>query len=733
MRRGKWLFHHDPYREQSPVFQVKNNPVRITAALEVGLYPQIQVLVGDNPDAPGAVWVDWRKNNQELRLGTDEATQTIIASAGWYRLDTDDLIGSQSMVWVEDEEGTLDRIVTPMTMLRPACSASAQPPIMDPIDVDCARLYALLQSDSLQGGRWYRLTGVEPLQLDGQPFVVYLQAVDSSNIEWAGWLECEPFTQDGRLWPCHLVWQPASFGGPRCWLEWVHDLRNRNILRGLNTISAWPFSNGWWLVNNVEYTDLTFLTPEARTNSIVAGNQIFAGRLELDAGAYVYFNQLDRAIIRLEQAYGDTGQLQDCTITQFSTVRASGLSILTGVFARRADINTYFSPTTVDAPVTRLLHFHDSFISFGRVTINGNAYNGRGADVSGLRVEGDSTFFADEGSAYVGFSPTIKGVELKGNSTFYARYFGFVENVRVHDQSFVDLNGVFQANYGIYGQEVIDTEVLGRSTLVVSNTVNGPYYPIVWRLSVSNESSVAAIDCWQLGINNVEVKNRSHVEIDGVGATFFPVGINSSTIADESRLLFRPGSWRLIFNMRACHFFGGQLLPSGITFSTCSFDRVTNIDSEIRYDSAAATLSEVEVTRKGYLFLARGRIFVRETAVDASNVRLVSSLNLADHLRVERTSVSDNASLIAQHAADTGSVFSIRGLTVSSGADLSLDTQVNSGLADLLDSSFTSGAIHNISFAGPAAKTVEGLYSHGVVVHGSVWTANFTGANTRNF
>jgi hypothetical protein len=249
MKRGRWLYHPDQYRPQNPVFQVKKAAVRVTAYIEGG-EPRFQLLVGDNPDDPTAKWVDVRLNSDDMRLtpptgSANPVTQAVFAEAGWYRLDVSGLAGTQSMVWAEDEEGTLDDTIKPVHLIRPGCGGGdTPPPITDPIPVTCAEVHALLNSGGLQPGAWYALSDVSPTIATGQ--VVYLRAMGPAQLSQSGWFYGPGLTDvssGNQLWP--VVVQDV------CTMIELWDTFLNNRVVGSAAIAAWLWGFPWLTDNTV--------------------------------------------------------------------------------------------------------------------------------------------------------------------------------------------------------------------------------------------------------------------------------------------------------------------------------------------------------------------------------------------------------------------------------------------------------------------------------------------------
>lgn len=288
MRLGRWLYHHDQYKPQTPVFQVKKAAVRLTAWLPDGVEPAIQILVGDNPDDPGAYWTDWRMNGAAITLGNPYATQLVIAQPGWYRVETDDLLtyGGPAFVWAEDEEGTLDDNAIPVHMIRPSCSGSTgtQPPIQDPIVLTCEELVNQIASSSLIPGQWYAVTNSSPL-IDPGGQIVLLQAMASDRINRSGAFVSPNLTSAYAPWPVTV--------NETCQMLFLHDVRpaRNNRIYSPITIGQWNYraTTAENIVQNSVFLQFD-------DDVIINGCRIERSIMSLSNAAYLEVSTFDRAL-----------------------------------------------------------------------------------------------------------------------------------------------------------------------------------------------------------------------------------------------------------------------------------------------------------------------------------------------------------------------------------------------------------------------------------------------------
>jgi len=410
VRRGKWLFHPDPYREQSSVFEVKKAAVRVTAFMD-GVETNIQVLVGDNPGDFNAKWVDWRLNGQELLLtpptGSQPITQVLVTNPGWYRIDPDDLAGTNSLVWVEDQEGTLDDSVLPVHIIRPACGSDSTPPPtpVDPIPVTCEELVKLMNSGSLLPGRWYEVSNTSPVLHTDQR--VYLIALRPDNVSTNGLFYWPGVTRRG-LWPVRMDARQL------CRIIYLHDTERNNIIEGTNTIAQWDFLNSAHLNNRIAHSNLN-LAPTCT----VWGCNIWQGTITVGEKSMLVDTRVDKGSV-----YAMDGSLvSGCEVTSYGRLNAqNGTSLLRCTAASNGSITVRHVFPAGYIGLARPGYISSSTATdFGSIDIN-TAHPGRyGANFAHLHADSFGSIRAEHG---------------------YAQYYWYVRNVSATTGAQIMLRGV---------------------------------------------------------------------------------------------------------------------------------------------------------------------------------------------------------------------------------------------------------------------------------------------------
>ena len=464
MRRGRWLFHPDPYVEQNPVFEVKKAGARVTAYLD-RVEVQIFMLVGDSPADPNAKWEEWRLNEQELILtplpSTQPVTQIVIPNAGWYKVETDDLLGTQSMIWVEDEEGTWDDWALPVHLVRPACGGGGDiPPVAEPIMMTCGEFRDQVLAGALTPGAVYGLTNVWPQVGPGQ--IVFVQALDTDKFSQHAELFVDGLT---NLAPGTATW-PAKLSGS-CNLVEVHDTWHDNLIRGAVAINYWDFYN-----------------TDAVHNTII--NTVFA------PAGYAWPPQKQQPRMqncRFENSYIDRPYevqaftFQDCVIEnttinppampafssvfRLTRVKAVGSDIVFNAMATIEDATIEYSTVRFDSvwgslfPTTlRKAAIRNSDLFFDAF----NGYWSQECVLENVTLEQNSRLEMSHWRYYASTNPAVQDVRLTNGSSVRIYGWDYVHGLIVENSSQVDVYAPYAQLWPI-GAQIAGLHVRDRSLL----------------------------------------------------------------------------------------------------------------------------------------------------------------------------------------------------------------------------------------------------------------------------
>jgi len=111
MRRFLWLAHPDPAVNAHPVFEVRNNPIRIFSRFIAPVDIPIEVLVGPAPSGVQGVDYEWvplvRAGTAVVLNGRHNTYMEFIP--GYYRVDPAAIPPDCYISAVEDEASTDDR------------------------------------------------------------------------------------------------------------------------------------------------------------------------------------------------------------------------------------------------------------------------------------------------------------------------------------------------------------------------------------------------------------------------------------------------------------------------------------------------------------------------------------------------------------------------------------------------------------------------------------------------
>ena len=734
-RRGKWLYHPDPYREQSPVFEVKKAAVRVTAFMD-GVETNIQVLVGDNPGDPNAKWVDWRLNGQELVLtppvaSTQPITQIVVANPGWYRIDPDDLIGSNSLVWAEDQEGTLDDRIIPAHILRPACGAGGVTPPApeDPIPVTCAQLYGLLSTASLVAGRWYAVTNATPLLDAGQR--VYVAAVAADQIGENA-LFYGPTLTGSTLWPAKISVDSG------CQLVELHDIDKNNLVRGYTTIQQWD-----WLANardNVIEDSYVLVTVKGQ----FFGNEVRNSRV------YAPTARFERNVF--DQAYvwtilGDAlVAVTDCTINTGGRLFATSTNgNQVGIYISNTTITEYGTLRVSGPPTsgTPIFVANARIATMGYMAISGDHY-------------GVSSFV---GLTFQGCEVDTGGYLLVRNvigSGFSARY----TNIRVLERGYANIRGVgFMSSVTVKGAGYLHHRYLnvvspglswGAATLQRVEVSSGAVVTLQWHGNDVPAEPPYLLNCTfrtgailttsyvgRYNIQIVEMSDGSSFQYSPFVSTSTGVYLRRVKLKTASRILFNNSSVAApnALSITDSEYHSGHLqimndatlqihlcrFGSGRSFfgNLLVFNRVTSV--EAGSDSALAVVNTA-------------RLGMSSCTFNFGDV-LIDGSNIANDIRCDGVVV--NSSQFSMLASTTPTFYGVYGVTVSGGSSLRVRHNGGQGASSSLTNSiFGGGASGDIIFtqANNTFVGLSGFYAFGESVAFTYnATATTTGLMTRNF
>lgn len=713
MRRGRWLFHPDPYVDQNPVFEVKKAGARVTAYLD-RVEVQIFMLVGDSPADPNAKWEEWRLNEQELILtplpSTQPVTQIVIPNAGWYRVEIDDLLGTQSMIWVEDEEGTRDDWVLPVHIVRPGCGGGGgdePPPFpIEPQYVTCEKLHALINSGGIVHGQWYGITDIQPLIVKGQ--VVFVEGIDKDKVELRGAFYGPGLTRRG-LWPCVITL------GPPCQIIELIDTEKHNRIRDPNTIDQWPWFNPNHYYNDIAGTSLS-LAPDC----MLLANRAYGGSIRVSKGG----NRLAGCIVE------SRGYLEiDALDTQINAVSVRE----DGIFR----VGSFYEGQRYGIRVYNVL-----VGSGGSVVIRPGSLDMRNAFFNNITVH-------SRGQLYV---------QLTGTNTRNSFY---VQNITVTDSSYLDIRDVFGNGYSAYfsGMNVssrayVRLQGAGYVEDFSARTRSQfTFYANAW--ATPNN----ALDAAQLG--HISVEDNSYVRLEWVGPPqeneppyFWAVNVSGGSYVYATGPYYRWNIQRVnVTSGATLDMFDASRQTASFVYATtisggsrvrlnhftklggdsimyCRFDSGARVDlfndTSLFYQVDVASGSRIYVQDARSLrflqssILSSGSVNINNTSgtnirglsiIGTGQFRLIDSLDVLQNCDFGAISLTgDGRFSVGSNVLSPGS-WSFRAITVASASVHFQLYGPNNGSVDTC--TFTAGLNTTIGLSSPTWISISGIFGEG--------------------
>lgn len=731
MRRGRWLYHPDQYTEQNPVFQVKKAAVRLSA-YTAGQQVPLEVLVGDNPGDPGAYWAPWQLNDQTIILEDGQSTQAIVVNAGWYRVDTTAITGTDAMVWVEDQENTMDDWAMPVQILRPGCAGGTTPPPpqpVDPIPVNCEQLHVLLNTASLVAGRWYEITNATPLLDAGQR--VYVPAVTADRVGESALFYAPNLTQE-TLWPAKI-----NIDGP-CQLIELHDTGKNNLVRGYTTIQQWNWQA--FVYDNVVEDSYVLIDFKSQ----MRGNEIRNSRVYAQA-ARVENNVFDQAYVWT--AIGDTASsIIDCTVQSGGRLYATPTNnLIVGIHVSNTVVseNGYLyvqGPSTAGVPI----FVSDTKVgTTGYFAISGDHYSVSafgGLRIGGCEVDTGGYFFLREAIGS-GFSARYANVRVLSRSYVNVYGVGTMYSVTVKERGWlmhrymnvvtpglswgeatlqsVEVSGGASVNLQWHGNDVpaeppymINCKF--RTGAMLSTSYVGRYNFQLLEMSDGASFQYAPPASTSTGVFLWRVKMKTACRIQ-----FLASAPDAPTSLSITRTEYRTGHYQFLYDAAViidqCRFGSGRSYIANLV----AYNRLHNIEA------TSGTSLAIQNT---------ARLNVQDCAFHYGDVS-IDGANLATGIQC--TGLVVDSSQFSMAATSIPTYYGIYGVTVSAGSSIRVTHSGGQGASSsLVNSIFGGGVSGNINYvqANNTFVSLTGLYAFGETVPFTYnATATFTGPMTRNF
>ena len=724
MRRGRWLYHPDQYTEQNPVFQVKKAAVRLSA-YTAGQQVPLEVLVGDNPGDPGAYWAPWQLNDQTIILEDGQSTQAIIVNAGWYRVDTTAITGTDAMVWVEDQENTMDDWALPVQIIRPGCGGDGGQTIPpNPIMVTCEELTVLLRNGGLVPDQWYGITTTQPVIDSGQ--VVYVKAVDVARLEQHGAFYGPTLTADGALWPCKL-----DFSGP-CTIVELHDTTKDNLVATPWSIAQWPWDHPQAFGNTVRATDITL-----DIKSQMVGCNLYSGRVSVTRGAFVGLTEV------FESSLVADGRvwLYNSAVRHQASMTLDGGSVATWISVEDVTVETggnfYLTgPSTIAVPIR---------VSRGHVTSRGEflgrivtAYN-IDAIFGGIEIRRFSAQdfgIIDIGDQYGARGrSTLEQLHAHSGGQMMLRYVSSAVDISVTEGAYLYVHSARQGTAATSGFYLsgLSFRTNARGTFVWAGPTDAANFQSIRSVHVEDQSGFYMYYTPIATVMGVNCESNSRIQVWDYTRSKRHDIYNFSTSGNGTIS---------ITTMKAN---GGDYAMSSVSAHSSSTITIDGSPGVYRYiEARGASIVRMELSIdcvfSGITCDADGRFRHREAErfnYRAMSIRAGSNYDFDSNLTLTSGWTVDRIAL-------DGGAISIFGTTTSVPSCTLTQISVYQGTVGITLASqqafymsrctFTAGAVTYFGMNNPAFVVLQGLYAHGLnpAVNYNV-TTGITGARTANF